>query len=60
MSQTSSHWPVLTRPPMAGFEVTTEAARPLDRQTAAEWLEKWNSHDKFAAFNMLVEPLLLC
>ena len=29
---------------------------PLDRQTATAWIEGWNRLDRFAAFNLLVEP----
>jgi hypothetical protein len=29
---------------------------PLDRETAAAWLAGWNSVDRNAAFNLLVEP----
>jgi hypothetical protein len=38
------------------WEPRESASRPLGRQTAAEWLEGWNSHDRFIAFNMLVQP----
>jgi len=37
------------------WEPRDSAPRPLDRQTAAAWLDGWNSSDRFAAFNMLVE-----
>lgn len=38
------------------WEPRDSALRPLDRQTAAAWLDGWNSADRFAAFNLLVEP----
>jgi hypothetical protein len=38
------------------WEPQESATRPLDRQTAAEWLNGWNRVDRFAALNILLEP----
>lgn len=38
------------------WELKENAPWPLDRVTAAAWLAGWNRVDRFAAFNILVEP----
>ena len=38
------------------WELRDSAPWPLDRVTAAAWLAGWNRVDRFAAFNLLVQP----
>jgi hypothetical protein len=38
------------------WELRDSAPWPLDRATASTWLDGWNRVDRFAAFNLLVQP----
>jgi len=38
------------------WKLKESAPWPLERETAAAWLAGWNRVDRFAAFNLLVEP----
>lgn len=38
------------------WELRESAPWPLERESAATWLGGWNSVDRHAAFNLLVQP----